>query len=160
MSHFSRIILLILVLLGGFWLWKDLGEVDEVEQVDEVAEEEGRTVAPNEFVSDAGVILRVLSPLPDSVISSPLTITGEAPGTWYFEGSFPVDLVDGAGIVQAQGQAQAQDDWMTSEFVPFVVTLEFEKPSYSETGTLFLRRDNPSGLSENDDAIEIPIQFQ
>ena len=160
MSHFSRIILLILVLLGGFWLWKDLGEVDEVEQVDEVAEEEGRTVAPNEFVSDAGVILRVLSPLPDSVISSPLTITGEAPGTWYFEGSFPVDLVDGDDLVIAEGIATAQDDWMTESFVPFTATLTFTKSSNGGSGTLILHRDNPSGLSENDDAIEIPILFQ
>lgn len=93
----------------------------------------------------------------DQVITSPLTITGEAKG-WYFEASFPIQIVDGSGKVIAQGPAQAQGDWMTSNFVPFKATLSFAKPS-TATGTLILRNDNPSGLPENQRELRIPVRF-
>ena len=48
---------------------------------------------------------------------------------------------------------------MTEDSVPFTATLEFTRPEYGETGALILRRDNPSGLPENDDAVEISIRF-
>ena len=50
---------------------------------------------------------------------------------------------------------------MTSEFVPFEAKLTFtvDKNAYSNRGTLILRKDNPSGLSEHDNALEIPVVF-
>jgi len=43
--------------------------------------------------------------------------------------------------------------------VPFGATIKFEvdKNAYSNKGSLILRKDNPSGLPENDDALEIPV---
>lgn len=93
----------------------------------------------------------------NQAVTSPLTITGEAKG-WYFEASFPMQLLDGNGKVIAQGPAQAQGDWMTSAFVPFKSTLAFAKPS-TATGTLILRNDNPSGLPENARELRIPVRF-
>ena len=93
------------------------------------------------------------------IITSPLTITGKARGTWFFEGSFPVILVNWDGLIIAQGVATAQGDWMTEGFVPFTATLKFEKPTNGTAGTLILRKDNPSGLPEHDDALEVPIRF-
>lgn len=93
-----------------------------------------------------------------SRLQSPVTITGEARGMWYFEASFPVRLLDGNGNEIAIAPAQAQDDWMTEEFVPFSVTLTFAQPS-TPTGTLVLENDNPSGLPENSKKIEIPVTF-
>lgn len=90
-------------------------------------------------------------------VTSPLTVTGEASG-WYFEASFPVRLLDGHGNEIAVAPAQAQSDWMTENYVPFSVTLTFTTPS-TTTGTLVLERDNPSGLPENDESIQIPVQF-
>lgn len=55
------------------------------------------------------------SPAPNAVISSPLTVTGTARGTWYFEASFPVRLLDDLGNELAVAPAQAQGDWMTNE---------------------------------------------
>lgn len=100
------------------------------------------------------------NPRPNQEISSPLKIAGQARGTWFFEASFPVFLVDWDGLIIAQGIATAQDDWMTEDFVPFEATLEFEKPSYKNNGGLILKKDNPSGLPEYDDALEIPIFFK
>jgi len=56
------------------------------------------------------------------------------------------------------GIAQAEGEWMTTEFVPFKATLNFEKPSV-KTGKLILKKDNPSGLSQNDDELVVPIKF-
>jgi hypothetical protein len=104
-------------------------------------------------------LIEVYSPIMGERISSPLIITGQARGNWYFEADFPIVLVDWDGLIIAEAIAQAQGDWMTEDFVPFRAEIEFEKPDYGERGTLILRKDNPSGLPENDDAIEIPVFF-
>lgn len=106
-------------------------------------------------------LIRLDAPRPNQVIQSPLTITGEARGSWFFEASFPVVLTNWDGLIIAQGIATAKSDWMTSEFVPFEATLTFtvDKNAYSNRGALILRKDNPSGLPEHDDALEIPVVF-
>jgi len=104
-------------------------------------------------------LVRLESPEPLAVIRSPLEITGRARGSWYFEASFPVVLVDWDGRIIAEGVATAEGEWMTEEFVPFRATLEFETPDYGERGTIILRKDNASGLPEHDDALEVPIRF-
>ena len=121
--------------------------------------------APQPVVEDTGNaaqkagLIRLTAPLPNATVSSPLTITGEARGYWYFEASFPVVLVDWDGRIIAQGIATAKDEWMTEEFVPFEATLTFvvDKNVYSNRGALILQKDNPSGLPEYDDALEIPV---
>ena len=102
--------------------------------------------------------INVSSPQPNSVVSSPLTVTGEARGSWYFEASFPVKLYDANNNLLAQAPAQALSDWMTTDFVSFSVTLTFPTPS-TQTGTLVLEKDNPSGLPQNDDSVSIPVSF-
>lgn len=106
-------------------------------------------------------LIRIEYPRPNQTISSPLTITGQARGSWYFEASFPVVLTDWDGKIIAQGIATAKSEWMTTDFVPFEATLTFvvDKNTYSNRGSLILKKDNPSGLSEHDDALEIPIIF-
>lgn len=107
-------------------------------------------------------LVHLSNPRPHQVITSPLTVTGEARGTWFFEASFPVFLVNWDGLIIAEGIAQAKSEWMTTEFVPFEATLTFtvDKDVYSTRGALILKKDNPSGLPEHDDALEIPIVFQ
>ncbi|OHA58281.1 MAG: hypothetical protein A2571_03440 [Candidatus Vogelbacteria bacterium RIFOXYD1_FULL_44_32] len=98
------------------------------------------------------------SPRPGERVTSPLTITGQARGTWYFEASFPVEIQDESGKTLAQVPAQAQGEWMTEEFVPFAVTIDFAAP-ISGTGKLILHKDNPSGLPENDNSLIVPLKF-
>ncbi|NCN52271.1 hypothetical protein GW943_00450 [Candidatus Parcubacteria bacterium] len=104
-------------------------------------------------------LIHLTKPNPEAVISSPLDIVGEARGTWFFEASFPVILTDWDGKIIAEGFAKAGGDWMTEDFVPFVATLTFTKPAYGDRGTLILKKDNPSGLPEHDDALEITVWF-
>lgn len=127
----------------------------------------GRTGPSCEFVCPIAATserVRVTSPLPNTFVTSPLTVTGEAAG-WYFEGSFPVTLVNWDGLIIAEGVATAQGDWMTSEFVPFVATLTFASPykdgdqDFMKRGALILKKDNPSGLPENDESKEISVSF-
>jgi hypothetical protein len=99
------------------------------------------------------------SPKPGDLVKSPLTITGKARGTWFFEAAFPVKLIDSHGKVLASGPASAQADWMTTDFVPFKITLDFPLPS-TATGTLELHNDNPSGLPEREDQLNIPVVFK
>jgi len=105
-------------------------------------------------------LIRSNSPRPNSKIESPLSIEGEAVGPWFFEGDFPIVLVDWDGLIIAEGFATAEGEWMTEDFVPYKAELSFTKPEYKEAGTLILRKDNPSDLSEHDDALEIPIIFK
>ena len=126
-----------------------------VEDIGNVLEKAGLSA---EALAKAGLI-RLDSPQPGAVITSPLIVKGEARGNWFFEASFPLVLVDWDGKIIAESYAQAKDEWMMEEFVPFEGTLVFEKPIYGVRGALILKKDNPSGLPEHDDALEIPIMF-
>ena len=102
--------------------------------------------------------IKVTKPQPNQMVESPLIIEGEARGSWFFEGVFPIMLLDSNGNAIARHFAQVQGEWMTEDFVPFKAQIEFEKPA-TDTGILILEKDNPSGLSENDASIEIPVRF-
>jgi hypothetical protein len=95
----------------------------------------------------------------NQIIKSPLLVTGKARGTWFFEGDFPIKLLDESGEVLAIVPAQAQGEWMTEDFVSFEAILEFDIPA-ANTGFLVLEKNNPSGLPEHADEFQIPIRFK
>ncbi len=103
--------------------------------------------------------IKVVSPVVGTRITSPLSVDGEARGTWFFEGTAPMVVVDWDGKIIGQGYVTALGPWMTEDFVPFAGEMTFEKPFASGRGTLVLQRSNASALPENDAAVEIPIQF-
>ena len=104
-------------------------------------------------------LIQLETPRPNQTVRSPLLVKGRARGNWFFEASFPVVIVDWDGRIIGQGIAQAQGEWMTTEFVPFEAMLTFtaDPQAYSTRGSLILQKDNPSGLPEYDDALEIPV---
>jgi hypothetical protein len=116
-------------------------------------------------LADTSDLIVLDSPVEKEVISNPLMLSGQARGGWFFEASFPVTLTNWDGLIIAEGPATAVGDWMTSEFVPFTMTLPFTNPytpgdpDFMKRGTLILQKDNPSGLPENDNALEIQVQF-
>lgn len=117
----------------------------------------GTTTTQNSTSTESKITIE--APKMDQKISSPLVATGKARGTWYFEASFPVELQDESGYVIAQGPAQAQDNWMTEDFVPFKITLNFPKQPAGSKGTLVFKKDNPSGDPARDEQIEVPVTF-
>lgn len=106
--------------------------------------------------------IRVNDPAPLTTVSTPLQVSGEARGSWYFEGDFPVIVTDWDGRIIGEGFATAQDEWMTEAFVPFTGTITYDLPvdAYSATGTIIFQRANPSGLPEHDAALEFPIRLR
>lgn len=104
-------------------------------------------------------LIKVDSPLPNQEIESPLLVTGQARGYWFFEASFPIRLLDGNGKEIAVKPAEAQSEWMTEEFVPFKSILEFKMPD-TNFGVLVLDKDNPSGLPEKADELRVPVRFK
>jgi hypothetical protein len=98
------------------------------------------------------------SPKADTLITSPLEVRGSARGNWFFEASFPVKIYDSNNMELGSVPAQAQGEWMTTQFVPFSVIINFSAPT-TATGTLILKKDNPSGLPQNDDSLIIPLHF-
>ncbi|KKS37178.1 MAG: hypothetical protein UU98_C0016G0006 [Parcubacteria group bacterium GW2011_GWD2_42_14] len=168
---------LFLIILGGVVLYYEKNNTAVPEEVpdtiiteedinvpqevpDPITEEDENVSTPLAYKD-----IIVVKNLKKEAIASPLIIEGEARGTWYFEASFPVVLTNWDGLIIAQGIAQAQSDWMTEDYVPFEVTLTFESPykagdpEFMQRGALILKKDNPSGLPENDDAFEISVMF-
>lgn len=119
----------------------------------------GEDASVREFTSPKGVTVRLHDWAERQAVESPLAISGEIPGNWSFEASFPIVLLDPTGKIIGQTTAALDGEWMTANYVPFTATVTFETPSAGGSGILTLRKDNPSGLPENDDAIEIPVTF-
>ncbi len=100
----------------------------------------------------------ITTPQAGQVIHGPFAIEGKAQGSWFFEGVFPIKLLDSNGKEITRGQAHATNDWMTEDFVPFNATLDFKSPT-TATGTLVFQNDNPSGLPAKDKEFRLPVQF-
>ena len=104
-------------------------------------------------------MISVSLPFPGAVTGKEFAVQGEARGNWYFEASFPITLLDKDGKVLATAIATAQGDWMTTEFVPFTAQIKVPE-TYIGPATLVLKKDNPSGLPENDGSISFPITVE
>lgn len=157
-----------------FFSIKSLMKPDRSSLANETSElADTKVVIPSdvlERIGEKSSLIIISKPAPLSVVSSPLTIEGEARGTWFFEAEFPVNLVDWDGKIIAQGYARAvlepdnpDSTWMTENFVPFKAEINFDLPEnvgpQSNRGTIILRKANASDIRENDDALEIPIRF-
>lgn len=95
-------------------------------------------------------------PTPGAVVGKDFSVIGKARGNWYFEASFPIEILDANGNQLAIKPAQAQGEWMTTEFVPFKLDFTLSQ-SYIGPATVVLRKDNASGLPEHDASISFPI---
>ncbi len=102
--------------------------------------------------------IKITTPEANAEVVSPITITGQARGPWFFEASFPIKIIDDKDIELGQGIAQAQGEWMTEDWVSFSATLSFN-PTTSTTGFIVFQKDNPSGLPQNDASFKLPIKF-
>lgn len=108
--------------------------------------------------SAASMEVTVVSPAPDSLVTSPLIVKGKAINTWFFEGSVPVGLLDADGNEIVFIGAMTQDDWMTEGQHEFEATLSFA--TAAEKGFVVIRKDNPSGDPERDAEVRIPVRFK
>jgi hypothetical protein len=97
-------------------------------------------------------------PFPGAVVGKEFKVTGKARG-FYFEASFPVEVLDKDGKQLFIGPAQAIGDWMVDAFVPFSIDVKLPE-SYIGPATLILRKDNPSDMRQYDGSISFPITIE
>lgn len=102
--------------------------------------------------------IQVDEPDPNDIVSSPLTVSGQATGNWFFEATAPVKVYNSAGTMVGQGYITAQGNWMTTSSVPFTGTISFSNPG-TATGTVVFERSNPSGLPQNAASTTVPVRF-
>jgi len=104
-------------------------------------------------------LIRITFPASGEKVGGNINVTGIAKGVWYFEGEFPVDMVDLAGNRLADASALAEGEWMTEDFVPFSATLKYAVHDKMEA-KLIIQRNNPSDLEKNHSSVEIPITLE
>ncbi len=148
------IIALIIVIVAFLWTRRTHDAV-----VDSTVSDTVQPSSPDNDAQPIPSMIEVSSPLANAQITSPLTIIGRARGGWYFEASFPIELRNQNNVLIGNAIAQAQSDWMTANFVPFMTVLAFPHQPAGSTGTLVFKKDNPSGEPQNDDSITVPVQF-
>lgn len=98
-------------------------------------------------------------PFPGAVTGKEFAVTGRARGPWFFEASFPVEVRDQNNALIAQGVAEAQGEWMTTDFVPFRATITAPQ-SFIGPATLILKKQNASGDPERDASLSVPITIE
>lgn len=121
-----------------------------------VTETQPKSESSNDTLND---LLRVKNPLPGQLVTSPLEITGQARGYWFFEAQATAELLDENLIKISETNTTAIREWMTEDWVPFSGTMSYEKPE-TKTGFLVMHKANASGLKEHDISDTIPIKFQ
>lgn len=154
-------VLAIVFLLGvvAFLLWKLTNQTPPTPAVVITTPKPvATTTAPNPIPDTRPLSDRVslISPKKNATVSHMLSISGKAPGPWFFEASFPVQVRDAQDVIIGRTVAQARGEWMTPALVEFTATIPIAA-GYHGAATLVLLRDNPSGLPENDDSVSIPI---
>ena len=83
-------------------------------------------------------------------------IKGSVTGSWYFEGEFPVRILNREMEVIETLIAYAKEDWMTTERVPFELEVDF--PLIADSYVILrFEKSNPSGLIENSDFADLQL---
>ncbi|NND60636.1 MAG: hypothetical protein HKN49_10240 [Gammaproteobacteria bacterium] len=101
--------------------------------------------------------MNLAAPAAGERIGGELEVRGQARGQWFFEASFPLELVTTDGETLLRKPVTAQDEWMTTDFVPFAATISLPSVDRPTEATLILHRANPSDLPKNDASIRIPV---
>lgn len=152
-SIFLVIIALILIALTFDWGRKEV-------KAPELNMSASTTAEIMMSTSTAGLPIIVSNIKDNQEVSNPIKIEGKARGTWFFEATFPIELVDADGNILSSGVGHALDDWMTEDFVNFTATLSFVKPTSTKHALLVLSKDNPSGNPDFDQSIFIPVTIK
>lgn len=111
------------------------------------------------YVNASSDLIRVTTPPPGAVTGKEFKVMGQARGNWFFEASFPIEVLDKDGKKIAVGIAQAQGEWMTTNFVPFSADIKIPD-SYIGPATLVLHKDNPSGEARFDASASYGITIE
>src|SRR3989344_2842343 len=156
------IIFIIIIITASILVWSFVKD----KNIDTNIIEQEESTPKITYINSSANLIKVELPFPGAVVGKEFSVVGQARGYWFFEASFPVELLDKDGKVLATGIAQAQADpdtgeinWMTENFVRFKADLRVPL-SYIGLAALVLHKDNPSGLPENDASMSFPITVE
>src|SRR3989344_39825 len=122
-----------------------------------ISEEEIKTIEEKVTYDRASTdLITVELPFLGAVTGKEFSVIGKARGMWFFEASFPIDVLDKDEKILVQTFATAQGEWMTENFVSFKGEVKVPA-SYIGPATLVLKKDNASGLPEHDAHISFPF---
>lgn len=141
------------ILIIGFLFWFQISHKKNVMQ-EPVIETPKIT-----YVNTNNDIIVPELPFPGAVTGKEFSVIGKARGNWYFEASFPLEVIDQNGNTLVKSYATAQGEWMTNEFVPFKGEIKI-LDSYIGPATLVLHKDNASGEPQLDASISFPIVIE
>ena len=96
-------------------------------------------------------------PTEGNTINSPLNIEGETVGSWYWEGTFRIELRSKSGELIGSTFATSKGEWMQEGYVPFTAELVFETDE--KVADLVFIKENPSGMPENKDEYSIEVNI-
>ncbi len=121
--------------------------------------EDGQTFSQETNEIDLSSEIQMVNPIPNQLIEKTLDVSGQASGSWLFEGQTSMKLYDTDNNLVAEGIVTAQSDWMTENLVPFTGVLNFVQPD-PQKGKLVIEKSNPSGLEANKKELVVPIYFK
>jgi hypothetical protein len=160
----KRYILLIIIIIFAIaaWFYACTGVVC-APTIEDRPNSDKSSLAPDALPAQKEGVITVTTPLPQSTVSSPVTIKGKAVGNWFFEASAPVDIVNWDGLIIGQGHVTVDEgyDWMTTDMVPFTGSVSYDatKLGAYKYGWIIMRKDNPSGEAKFDDSLEFKVLF-
>ena len=112
-----------------------------------------------EVLSERGNKL-VLENLKDGdTVDEGFEVKGSVSGSWFFEGTFPVRVLNMQGEIVRSIPVTTQDDWMTEDLVNFSFKLDTQLEEESIV-VLRFEKSNPSGLEENDDFVKVTVTIR
>lgn len=154
------------ICVNGVWTKQGNPRVPAPTAVCEKVVEPVATTTEITYTNASVDLIVVELPFPDAVTGKEFSAIGQARGYWFFEASFPIEVIDANGNILAMGIAQAQPDpvtneinWMTEDFVPFKADIIIPE-TFMGPATIVFKKDNPSGLPENDASISFPINIE
>ena len=113
--------------------------------------------APVTMATSTESFIQVVAPKDNQTVGNPIKVSGKARGSWFFEGSFPIQLVDSSGNVIGQGIATSTQPWMTEDFIDFSAEISYTKATSTKRALLVLKKDNPSGNPDLDRSVFVPV---
>lgn len=116
------------------------------------------TIEPVTNIDQNSVTLEI--PTVGQTVSTPFTVRGQAPGSWFFEGQLVGKLLDTNGDLITTAPLMADGEWMTTEMVTFEGAMSYSSLNTLTEAILRIENDNPSGLEEMQKFAEFPVVLQ
>lgn len=107
---------------------------------------------------DTEIEVSVDQPESGATIGSPVTVVGQAPGTWFFEAVLPISIETVDGEVLAEEIFVTDQDWMTEVLLDFSLEIEFESPD-ANFGFIKIIKNDVSNIPRNKHFFYWPIRF-